>query len=276
MAYEIHTLIDADGAPNDSQTKFDTWYANHNFVQTDREQSYTSNTPREDGTLQGYDEFRVYLGLDEDLQATLSDLEAQFPDASWLVTHVRRDDREVPESGHDYCDPNMTDGLCAKVEAFFDGHTLNHNGVHALVGGTHTEVSAGDYTFDVSDGKNVVTLYVDDTGTLNETGSVEVATVEVHPGRIVNIDAAEQPVVNEDTWGTAEIVRGMPPSYFENKSEPLPDRLPVERVERQKMNGGTITAIDNALVAVDDPDAATAIRELAHALTGDDKFDTSS
>lgn len=275
MAYEINTTIDADGAPTDSQTKFDNWYANHNFVRPDREQGYTENPARDDGTLQGYHEFRVYLGLDEDLQATLSNLEAQFSDASWLVTHVRRDDREVPESGPEYCDPDMTDGLCAKVEASFDGHTLNHNGVHALVGGTHTEVSTGGYTFGVPDGKNVVTLYVDDTGTLNETGGVEVATVEVHPGRIVNIDAAKQPVVNEDSWGTAEIVRGSPPSYFENKSEPLPDRLPVERVERQKMSGDTITAIDDALAAVDDPDAATAIRELAHALTGNDAFDSS-
>jgi hypothetical protein len=243
MAYEIQTLIDADGAPSNANTKFDNWYANHNFVQTEREQIYTSNAPREDGTLQSYDEFRVYLGLDEDLQATLSDLEAQFPDASWLVTHVRRDDGEVPESGHDYCGPDITDGLCAKVEASFDGHTLNHNGVHALVNGTHTEVSAGSYTFDVPDSKNVVTLYVDDSGTLNETGGVEVATVEVHPGRIVNIDAAEQPVVNEDSWGTAEIVRGTPPSHFENKSESLPDRLPTDNFDRNRVSQTDIDAV---------------------------------
>lgn len=269
MAYEIHTLIDAGGAPADAQTRFDDWYSNHGFVLTDRERSYTENSPREDGTLQGYREFRVFLSLREDPANAESDLETAFPDASWMVVNTRRVDDELAQepwaSDETYHAPGLSDGLRAAVGADFDGHALTHGDIHYTVDGADHSVPAGEYTFEEPDGKTTKTLYADKDG-LNTNGGVEVATVEVHPGRIVNIDGASQPTAS--TGWTTDIERGSPPSHFVNETEAYPDREPSDPFDRAHISDSEEQAIYDAIEGHSDPETASLAKEIVDIVFG--------
>lgn len=273
MAYEIHTIIDGDAAPSDSTSVFDNWYANHSFVLTDRE-SANKNEARADGTLQGYHEFRVFLSLQESIDQAISDLTDAYPDASWMVVNTRRNDAELTQSplseDETYHEPNMSDGLRASVDVGFDSHTVEHETIHYVGSGVKQSIPAGEYSFDKPEEPTTETLYADVDG-LNTTGGVEVATAEVHPGRIADITAATQPTT-EGAW-TTTVNRGSPPSHFANETEALPTPEAREPVERQKISQETKDIIDNALA---NNNTQKALAELAHAVTGDNTFDPDS
>ena len=269
MAYEIHTLIDAEGAPADAQTRFDDWYSNHDFVLVDREQGYTENPARDDGTLQGHHEFRVFLSLLDDPAAAVNDLEAAFPDASWMVVNTRRNDDELSRdpfrSDGAYYDPDASDGLRAAVDAGFDSHTLTHNGIRYLVGGTEHGVAAGDYAFDAPGGPTTKTLYADEGG-LNLNGGVEVATVEIHPGRIVDVEEADQPTTTSG-W-TTEVERGTPPSHFADETEDYPNPKPADYLDRTTIDDADEQAIYDAIDDHSDPETAALAKEIVDIVFG--------
>lgn len=269
MAHEIHAVLDAEGAPADGETRYEEWYANHSFVLTDREQTYTIHEPRADGTLQGYHEFRVFLSVQSDLAAAVSDLETGFPDASWMVVNTRRVDDELAQepwaSDETYHAPGLSDGLRAVVAAEFNGHTLSHDGIHYTAGGTDYDVAAGDYTFDEPDDSVTKTLYADETG-LNLNGGVEVATVEVHPGRIVSIEEASQPTTT-DAW-TTDVERGTPPTHFANETESYPAPKPSDPFDRAHISDSQEQAIYDAIDSHSDTETAALAKEIVDIVFG--------
>lgn len=52
-----------------------------------------------------------------------------------------------------------------------------------------------------------------------------------------------------------------------------PQHAQAQEVNRSEVTEQTKDSIDTALDSVDDPDAKDAIRELAHVVTGDDRFE---
>lgn len=252
MAYEIHFLIDGESAPTDAATRFDDWYQNHTFVLPDREQQYTHHDAREDGTLQAYGEARVYLSLQADQQAAIDALAAQYPDADWLAINTRRTDTELGidpwQSDPAYYDPAVSDGLRASISPEFVNHTLSHGEIEYVFEDDTHSIPAGEYVFDepsIETGPYTQTLYADDTGSVTERDGTEIATVEVHPGRIVDIDAATQPR-SETDWTTA-VSRGSPPTHFADETADLPDPLPADYLDRNRVSDSEIAQIYQAI-----------------------------
>jgi len=62
-------------------------------------------------------------------------------------------------------------------------------------------------------------------------------------------------------------------SLPDNAADEVKQRKRANSVDRRRVSEGTLSAIDDALGQIDDPDAADAIRGLAHIMTGDDRFD---
>ena len=86
MAHTIRARVDLIDAPTDSQTRFKTWASNQSSLADS--QYYRDHQPRNDGTLQGYIEFRADLPATTDRQAAIDALTTDhFPDASWMAVH---------------------------------------------------------------------------------------------------------------------------------------------------------------------------------------------
>lgn len=270
MAYEIHTLIDADGAPTDAQTKYSWWRGHFDFVLSNRETSYTINEPRPDGTLQGYHEFRVFLSLKEDLQEVINALESEFSDASWMVIHSRRIDDELQQdpwkSDKQYYNRAVENGLRSPVDLGFTSHTLNHEEINYLINGSEQSIPTGEYQFDVPDNKDSTTLYADKDGKLNQTNGVKIADIEVHPGRIVNIDPAEQPYKSSD-WST-EFTRGSPPKHFADKGVNFPDPLPSDYLDINEIDESDIQQIYTLIKNHSDPETSELAKNIVDVIFG--------
>lgn len=65
-------------------------------------------------------------------------------------------------------------------------------------------------------------------------------------------------------------------SLPDNAVDEVKQRKRANSVDRRRVSEETLSAIDDALDQIDDPDATDAIRELAHVVTGDDRFDARS
>jgi len=202
--------------------------------------------------LQGYIEFRADLPATTDRQAAIDALTTDhFPDANWLVVHARHTNAERDDYADDpgYYDPG-TDGLLADPVFEHDGHTLSWEDIYIRYAGSNHTIPAGERAFDAPESDpRTVTLYATTDGTLAESGAVEVATVEIHPAKIVNVDA-EQFTLPESEYSQA-FVRGDPPTHFADESVAFPERLESKPVERQFISSDTEQAILNARDAGD-------------------------
>jgi len=96
----------------------------------------------------------------------------------------------------------------------------------------------------------------------------ELRKCRVEDGELVEIENYT-PSPEDDLERWAEHAAEQVPQIVERQKS-LRTEQPVRR---QAMSEETLNNIDSALDNVSDPAAADAIRELAHAVTGDDRFD---
>lgn len=233
MAHDIRFRLDPTAAPSDAAERVETWRSQFRPILPDRGTDYRTVDARGDGTRPAYAECRQLFDCRDDRAAILADLtETAFPDASWFVVHARRNDAELADSDYaddpDYYPPGQTNGLRAPVTMHRSGRFgVDYDAIHYLIDGTRHTVSAGTYRFDPPErDPEAVDLYADADETLGTGGSVHVATVTVHPGKIVDIDTASVPQTTEE-WGAPDLTRGEPPTPLVDDSDSFPDPVPV-------------------------------------------------
>jgi hypothetical protein len=250
MSHLIRARLDPSGAPSDKTTRFEEWLAAFETVGTDS--GYTENPARPDGTAVAYDELVGRFAVGEDPDAVVDDLlNNRFPDASWLVVHTRQDDAEAEDLDSDetYYDPAMIDGVRSTPQFRLpDGGGLfsrDHGEVHAVVGGEEATAAAGTITVEQPDSPTTYEVRAAADGSLSVDGSgVLVATVECDPGRIRSVEPEAFSLPS--TEFTQDTVRGSPPAYIADESEPFPDRLSRTEVVREHISEETSQALKDA------------------------------
>jgi len=278
MSHLIRARLDPSGAPSNKTTRFEEWLAAFETVGTDS--GYTENPARPDGTAVAYDELVGRFAVDEDPDAVVGDLlNNRFPDASWLVVHTRQDDAEAGDLDPDetYYDPAMADGVRSTPSFRLpDGGGLfsrDHGKVHAVVSGEEVTAAAGTVEVEQPDSPTTYKLRVAADGSLSVGGSgALVATIECDPGRIRSVEP--EPFSLPTTEFVQDTVRGSPPPYIEDESEPFPDRVDPDYFARNYVSEGTLSHINNSIgdLQSSNPDVATTLNEIAYVLTSDDRF----
>lgn len=252
MSHLIRTRLDPASAPSDKQDRFQNWLDSYQTVGTDS--GYTEHAARKDDTMPAYDEFTGRFSVHEDVTTILTDLlDNRFPDVSWAVVHTRRDDAEASDYDADetYYDPELDNGVRSTPTFDRTGRfDLEYENIYAVVGGSEVTASAGTLSFDQPDDRATHDVFINSDGSLTlDAGDVQVATVEVHPGRIVDVTPAQFGLQSTD-WDV-HTTRGSPPSYFVDTSEPFPDRLEQDEVVRQFISSETQQALQDARDAGD-------------------------
>jgi len=261
MSHIIRARADPTGVPSDSQTRFEAWTSDHDFILNDAD--YRDIPPRDDGTMVGYVEMTARLAEGADAQTAVDDLtNNHLPDASWLVVHTRRDDAEADEPAYRddpaYYDGGMTDGLRSAVTVNADQHTVEYDAIEAVVGGAQVSTPAGSVAVDPpASGTRADELTINDSGTvaLNEPG-VTIASWETHPGKIpretVETAAFELPT----SEFSQAFIRGSPPDYLADETVAFPDPLPSDYVDRSEISDADIQQIYDLIAAHPDQETA--------------------
>ncbi|AFH21855.1 hypothetical protein OSG_eHP11_00040 [environmental Halophage eHP-11] len=224
----------------------------------------------------GYVEMTARLAEGGDVQPAVDDLTTNhFGDASWLVVHTRRDDAEADEPVYrddpGYYDDGMTDGLRSGFAVNADQHTVEHDAIEAVVGGTKVSATAGSVTVDPpASGTRADGLTIDDSGTVALNGSgLAVASWETHPGKIpretVETAAFELPT---SEFSQAS-VRGSPPDYLADETVPFPDPLPSDYVDRSEISDADIQQIYDLIDAHPDQETSDLAKSIVDVI-----FDT--
>jgi len=280
MAYEISGYVDATNAPSDAETVFNNWLSSHNTV-TDSSR-YRKVAKRDDGTLQAYHEFTAYLSFDENVDAALDDLiNSRFSTVEWFVVHRSHSSIEESEYVNDetYFSSSMDTGLRANPSFTIDSPQVrSHGAIHYRINGTNYTVPSGSVDFSDVNLSNGVKLYATDTEELVIDGS-GVLVGEVSDN--ATIDGENAPHITTEGFSIPEtddsihFVRGTPPTYFENPTESFPESINPEYFARNYVSEESLSAIETQIdnLKTDNPDVADALDNIAHIITGDDRFE---
>jgi len=273
MSHIIRTRADPTGVPSDSQTRFESWVSDHDFILNDAE--YRDIPPRDDGTMVGYVEMTARLAEGAGLQTAVDDLTTNhFPDASWLVAHTRRDDAEADEPSYrddpSYYDGDMTDGLRSAVTVNTNQHTVEHSAIEAVVGGTEVSAAAGSVTVEPPiNGTRSDELTIDGSGTVALNGSgLSVASWETHPGKIPR-ETVETVAFGLPTSEFSQtFIRGSPPDYLADEAVAFPDPLPSDYVDRSEISDADIQQIYDLIEAHPNQETADLAQSIVDVIFG--------
>jgi len=261
MAYKLHADVDRSTAPSDLQTQFDTYESNHNIVQSG---TYTDEPPRDDGTRTGYIGLEAWLSVQADIDTAVSDLIALIDTADWGVvlqsqTVIEGDTLRADTS---YYPPSLSDGLRAPVAVSANQHTIEHGDVAAVVNGS--EVSAPNDTLTVDPPEQdprTDTLTIESDGTVVVNGSgVTLATLTVHPGKIVDVDTVAYGLPESDP--TQVHSHGSPPDYMADPTIDWLERLPADYFDRSVLSDDDLDAIAAELTNISDDNTRQALKAI--------------
>lgn len=228
MSHKIRGRLDPEDAPDDKQTRFEDWVAEFDTVLDD--DGYREIEARDDGTRPAYDEFVARFDIRESVDEIVETLtEAYFPDVEYFVVHTRQDDAELEAKADDpdYYDPALETGLRTQPRIQRSWRfTLEYDSLYILVDGEEISIE-GDY-LDIEppeSGRDEVGVFASADGEVGFDGDVEIARLDVHPGKIVSIDTADFSLPTSE-W-EQQMVRGDPPDYLANESVGFPDPVPL-------------------------------------------------
>ena len=264
MTTHVRVRINPTDAPSDVQTRLENWETDHGGV---RPADYTAVEPRDDGTRAGYIEADSYFGVRDDPTPIIDDLLSNHvPSTSWLVVQSR----QVPPEGNErtdptYYDPDLSRGLRAPVTVSAQGHTVQYSDIDAVIGGSEIHTDAGEVTVQY-DGDTATqrSLAITDTGdvqVVDDGTGLSVATLEVHPAKIVAVDKREYPEWETTDW-TTEHVRGSPPTYLSDPAEPFPDPLPSDYFDRTHIDQSDFETIATELQNITDDNTRAAAKAI--------------
>ena len=261
MAYKLHAYVDRSTAPSDLHTQFGTYEANHNTVQNG---TYTDEPPRDDGTRTGYIGLETWLSVQTDIDTAVSDLVALIDTADWGVVLQSQTDIEgdTLQADTSYYPPSLTDGLRAPVTVSANQHTVEYGDVAAVVNGS--EVSTPSDTLSVDPPEqaprtDTLTIQSDGSVTLNGSG-VTLATLTVHPGKIVDVDTVAYGLPESDP--TQVHSHGTPPDYMADPTIDWPEPLPSDYFDRSVLSDSELDAIATELTNISDKNTRQALQAI--------------
>lgn len=261
MAYKLHAYVDRSTAPSDLHTQFGTYEANHNTVQNG---TYTDEPPRDDGTRTGYIGLETWLSVETDNNIAVSDLVALIDTADWSVVLQSQTDVEGDTLRTDtsYYPPSLSDGLRAPVTVSANQHTVEYRDVAAVVNGS--EVSATNDTLTVDPPEQTPrtdTLTIGSDGNVVVNGSgVTLATLTVHPGKIVDVDTVAYGLPESDP--TQVHSHGSPPDYMADPTIDWPEPLLTDYFDRSVLSDDDLDAIATELTSISDDNTRQALQAI--------------
>jgi hypothetical protein len=261
MAYKLHAYVDRGTAPSDLQTQFETYESNHNIVQSG---TYTDEPPRDDGTRTGYIGLEAWLSVQTDIDTAVSNLVALIDTADWGVVLQSQTDVEGEPLRTDssYYPPSLKNGLRAPVDVSTTQHTIEYDNVAAVV--NDSEVSAANGTLTVDPPKqdprtDTLTIESDGSVTLNGSG-VTLATLTVHPGKIVDVETVTYGLPESDP--TQIHSHGTPPDYMADPTIAWPEPLPSDYFDRSVLSDDDLDAIAAELTNISDDNTRQALQAI--------------
>jgi hypothetical protein len=259
MAYKLHAYVDRSTAPSDLQTQFDDYENNHNTVQTG---TYTDEPPRDDGTRTGYIGLEAWLSVQANIDTAVSDLVALIDTADWGVVLQSQTDVESDTLRTDssYYPPSLNNGLRAPVDVTATQHTIEYDNVAAVVNGSEVSAANGTLTVDPPEQDprtDTLTIESDGSVTLNGSG-VTLATLTVHPGKIVDVDTVAYGLPESDP--TQVHSHGNPPDYMADPTVDWPEPLPADYFDRSVLSDDDLDAIATELTNISDDNTRQALQ----------------
>jgi hypothetical protein len=279
MTYEITGYLDAESVSEDAEDLFQEWSASYNTL-SDLSR-YTHIPKRDDGTLQAYDVFAAHILYDENIDKALDDLiNSTFSTADWLVVHRSHSKIEETDYINDetYFSPLMDTGLRTTPSFSIESPQVrSHDDIHYRIDGANYTVSGGSVDFsdiDISDG---VELYATDEEELAIDGG-GVLVAEVSNNAIIDRSKAPHIITEEfsisETEDSIHFVKGNPPTYFENPTESLPDRIKPNYFSRNYVSEESLVEIESKIESLDpeNEDVKSVLNTISHILTSDSRF----
>jgi len=261
MAYKLHAYVDRSTAPSDLQTQFNTYESNHNTVQSG---TYTDEPSRDDGTRTGYIGLKAWLSVQADIDAAVSDLVAFIDTADWGVVLQSQTDIEDDTLRTDtsYYSPSLSDGLRAPVAVSTKQHTVEYADVAAVVNGSEVSARSDTLTVDPSEKDprtDTLTIESDGNVTLNGSG-VTLATLTIHPGKIVDVDTVAYNLPESDP--TQVHSHGTPPDYMADPTIDWPEPLSSDYFDRSVLSDDDLDAIATELTNISDDNTRQALQAI--------------
>ncbi|AFH22762.1 hypothetical protein OSG_eHP34_00145 [environmental Halophage eHP-34] len=261
MAYKLHAYVDRSTAPSNLQTQFNTYESNHNTVQSG---TYTDEPPRDDGTRTGCIGLETWLSVQADINTAVSDLVALIESADWGVvlqsqTNVEGNTLRADTS---YYPSSLSDGLRAPITVSVNQHTVEYSDVAAVVNGSEVSATNGTHTVD-SPKQNPRTdsLTIESDGNVVVNGSgVTLATLTVHPGKIVDVDTVAYSLPESEP--TQVHSHGSPPDYMADPTIDWPEPLPSNYFDRSVLSDDDLDAIAAELTSISDDNTRQALQAI--------------
>jgi len=259
MAYKLHAYVDRSTAPSDLQTQFDTYESNHNTIQSS---IYTDEPPRDDGTRTGYIGLETWLSVQGDIDTAVSELVTLIDTADWGVVLQSQTDIEGDTLRTDtsYYPPSLSDGLRAPVAVSANQHTIKYDDIAAVVNGSEVSTPSGTLTVDAPEqDPRTDTLTIESDGNVVVNGSgVTLATLTVHPGKIVDVDTVAYGLPESDA--TQIHSHGTPPTYMADPTIDWPEPLPSDYFDRSVLSNSELDAIAAELTNISDDNTRQALQ----------------
>jgi len=262
MSYQIKAVLNPTDAPTDKQSLFESWATEFDSLTHD----YTEYTANNTNTRPAYDELTARFDYTTDIDTVIDSLKTEYyPNAEWFAIFKRSDAYESNTDTYltdpTYYSPNKTDGLTVPLTLSTDGHTLEYDAIDYLIDETAYHIDSGSLKLDKpKDTKQTKTLYADANQSLNFSSGLKLASIEVHPAKVVVKETAnvEWPTTDYDT---PVFTRGSPPTPFidPDTSWPTPSYVTQEGVSQPtidailaaKEKGDTQAQIDHILDILD-------------------------
>lgn len=206
MSYELTAVFDPSTAPT-TDPNYQSWRDGQTVVLPDREQSYQL----QEATETRPEHYRCSLHLSDgtDPSTAAQSLADTYLNTDWLRVSTRRTDDEYREDTYredpTYYPPELTSGIRTPVNIDRSGlFEINVGRVNYLIDGAeHTATNEFPTVEPTTDSRRRDVISATSNGVEYVTGSessnpntptfngVKLVELEVHPGKVVMIDAAE-------------------------------------------------------------------------------------
>jgi hypothetical protein len=141
-------------------------------------------------------------------------------------------------------------------------HTVEYGDVAAVVNDSEVSAASGTLSVDPPEqDPRTDTLTVESDGdvTLNG-GGVTLATLAVHPGKIVDVDTVAYTLPESDP--TQVHSHGSPPDYMADPTIEWPEPLPADYFDRSVLSDDDLDAIATELTNISDDNTQQALQAI--------------